>query len=278
MCGIGGFLAPKASLAWKKNVLRDLLVQASTRGEQASGLAFIDPKDGLTVMKDGVKARDFIGTDAFKEISQRLPPIVMAHARAATGGLPSGPQENDNNHPFWGKESKIAVIHNGTVEDDLWRKTVGKEGGISEKYPFVGQTDSELCLRMVETCLESAKSMEEAIMDACYNIEGSYALVYIRETEPNKIWFVKHNNPVVFALSRKEPYIVWGSTAEIIQHALTDYNFHLDYFCEPTTPKLIYEEMGENTIVTMEMLTEDPWFKITTKDFLPKGSKMTKAY
>ena len=274
MCGIFGFLAPKAGLAWKKKILRDGLIQAASRGDHAAGIAFVDPEAGLTVLKDGVRARDFVITDKFKEISQKLPAIVMAHTRAATGGTLSGPHDNNNNHPFFGTESKIAVIHNGTVEDDLWRKTVGKEGGIKEKYPFTGETDSELCLRMVETCLESANSMEEAIMDSCYNIEGSYALVYMREAEPNKMWFVRHDNPIVFALSRKEPYIVWGSTAEIIQSALTDYTFHLSYFCEPITPKLIFDEQTEGTIVTIEMLDSDPWFNITQKDFVPKGGKL----
>jgi len=274
LCGIFGFLAPKASLAWRKRVLRDGLVQAASRGDHATGIAFVDPEAGLTVLKDGVKSREFVVSEAFKEISQKLPAMVMGHTRAATGGSTCGPHDNNNNHPFLGTETKIAVIHNGNVEDDLWRKTVGKEGGINEKYPFVGQTDSELCLRMVETCLESANSMEEAIMDSCYNIEGSYALAYLREAEPRKIWFVKHNNPIVFALSRKEPYIVWGSTADIIQRAITDYTFHLNYFCEPLTPKLIFEEMTEGTIVTIEMLEEDPWFKITSKDFVPKGGKL----
>lgn len=228
----------------------------------------------MKVAKDGVKAADFTSSDLFKNATEALPAIVMGHARAATGGTPSGPHDNANNHPFFGKLSRIAMIHNGTVDDDLWRKTVGKEGGINPKYDFEGQTDSELFLRMVETCLESCATMEEAIADAAYNIEGNYALVFIRETEPSKIWFVKHNNPIVFALNEKSSYIVWGSTPDIIQHALTTYKFHLDYFCEPVSPKLVYEDQGDESIVTIELIDAEPWFKISARDFIPKGSKI----
>src|SRR5690349_13319039 len=117
MCGIAGFIAPKASQAWKAQIFRNLLNYASIRGDDATGVAFIDPIDGLTVVKDGVKPLDFIISDKFKEIEGKLPNIVMGHDRAATGKMnEAGPSDNDNNHPFFSKESGIAVIHNGTVD------------------------------------------------------------------------------------------------------------------------------------------------------------------
>jgi len=273
MCGVAGFIAPKASPAWKSRTLKELITFASVRGSDATGIAYVDPTNGLKVLKEGKKPQDFILTDAYLEATVDLPAIVMAHDRAATGGNAAGPDKNENNHPFY--DQGVAVIHNGTVDDDLWRKTVGMEGGIDKDFPFTGNTDSEVFLRMIQTNLKSDATMEEAIADTCYNIRGSYALAVLRESEPNKIWFVRHENPIVFALSPKQPHIIWASTQDIITKAATGYNFHYNFFIEPVTPKLIFEDQDENTIVTIELTPEgeDP-FRISRRRFAPYGTKL----
>lgn len=273
MCGVAGFIAPKASPAWKSRTLNELITFSAVRGDDATGIAYIDPDKGLTVLKDGVKPQDFILSDAYLAATENLPAIVMAHDRAATGGTIAGPEKNENNHPFF--DGGIAIIHNGTVDDDLWRKTVGLDGGIDKDFPFTGNTDSEVFLRMIQTNLKSDATMEEAIADSCYNIRGGYALAILNEAEPNKIRFVRHDNPIVFALSPKQPLIIWASTQDIITKAATGYQFHYNFFIEPVTPKLIFEDQDENTIVTVELTpeAEEP-FKISRRRFAPHGTKL----
>lgn len=275
MCGIVGFIAPKASQAWKARILRDLLLHSSIRGSEATGIAFVDPDKGLTVIKDGKAPTAFTESDMFKEALPKLPAIVMGHTRSATGTQLAGPHDNNNNHPFFDPKTGIAVIHNGSVKDSAWRKTVGKPGGIAEEYNFTGETDSEVFLRVLETCLKTCKTMEEAITDTCFNVDGSYALAFLRESEPNKIWFVKHDNPIVLALAPKEPLIIWGSTDDIITKAATMYKSHYGFFMEPVTPRLILDELDANTIVTVELTgSENDPFHLKWKHFAPNGTKL----
>lgn len=210
-------------------------------------------------------AEDFVKSEEFLKAAENLPPIVIGHTRAATGGNIATEHDNKNNHPFFSMESGIAVVHNGIVDDKMWRKTVGTEGGI--KRPFVGGTDSEVFLRMVETLVEDNDkiSMETAIFDSAYNISGTYALVFIKQNEPNRIWFAAHTNPLVLAYNQKENYIVFASTEKIIEEAMSEYKFFLDFFVVDQIPRLIVNALKDDYILTLDIVKEKPNFVLNTR-------------
>lgn len=272
MCGVAGVIAPLASPAWRREVLTRIIANSARRGTDAAGIAFVDPKAGLTVIKQGVAVDKFIETTEYKQGTKNLPAIVIGHTRAATGGPTADSSNNENNHPFWGKESGIAMVHNGMVQDEKWRKTVGRPKGI--KTEFMGKTDSEVILRMTETMLldtpaNKKPNMLDAISDALFNIAGSYALEFVKKDEPNKIWFAAHNNPIVFGYNPKEHYIVVGSTKDILTESMGEGFSYLDYFYTEKLPPLIFNDMENDTLVEITISKEAPYFSIEPRSFKP---------
>jgi glucosamine 6-phosphate synthetase-like amidotransferase/phosphosugar isomerase protein len=224
MCGICGIVAPGASSAWKFRTMERLLRESQSRGHDATGLAFVHPENGLVVLKNGVKAEEFVISKDFKALHECLPNIVIGHARGASRRFAAGkptadPEDNKNNHPFFSAESGIALVHNGVVDDEFWRNTAGEDNGLVR--PCTGGTDSEVLLRVLETFAERYPNEEflQNIDDMCFNVAGKYALAIINENLPNKLWLIKHKNPLVVAYIKSLNHIVFASTSDILEKA-----------------------------------------------------------
>lgn len=258
MCGIGGIIAPFSSQRWKAKVMDKLLLAAQKRGTDATGICFVDPKRGMVIVKDGKRAWDFVRENPqYKEERANFPAIVLGHCRAATKRGSTGSEDNKNNHPFFAKEARIAMIHNGLIaNDDNWRETVGQDGGLRNKPESV--VDSEVMVCAVETFFleqeEGKRTMKDAIDDAAYTISGSYTLALLKEDEPNRVYFVRHDNPLSFAWIPSEKAIVFGSTEEIIKEALEEYKEHLGYFMESIETPAIINDANEDTLVIIDIL------------------------
>lgn len=248
-----------------------LLRGAEIRGHDATGICFIDQERGMVVVKDGKPAKTFVtNNEEYMKESENFPSIVLGHCRAATKRTNTGPEDNKNNHPFFAKESGIAMIHNGLIaNDDNWRETVGQEGGLRNKPE--SPVDSEVMLMAVETFYlntpPETRTLEDAIDNACYTIAGDYALAFLKTDEPTKVRFVRHGNPVTFAWIPSQKAILFGSTESIVEEALEYYKEHLEYFMEKVTVPAIVNDMNEDTLVTIEILPPDAKvpFRIATK-------------
>lgn len=261
MCGVGGIIAPFSSSKWRAKVMDSMLVAASSRGVDATGVCFIDPERGMVIVKDGKKAFDFIRENKeYLTEKKNFPAIVLGHARAAHKRPGTGPEDNKNNHPFFAKEAKIAMIHNGLIDhDENWRDTVGQDGGLRNKPEST--VDSEVMLAAIETYyLEESdpnkRSMKDAIDHACYTMSGDYVLALLKLDEPNRVYFVRHNNPLWLAWVPEERAIVWGSTEEIIDSALTEYEYHLDYFVSTKQPLTIANEASDDYLTIVDIMPE----------------------
>lgn len=261
MCGIAGLIAPYSSAKWKSRMMDRLLFYAQVRGDDATGIAFIDQKRGLVVVKDGKPAKEFINSHkGYLEEKDSLPAIVIGHARSATKRTATGPEDNANNHPFIGPDARIAMIHNGLISDDeKWRKTVGQEGGLKNKPK--SPVDSEVMCLAVETFYlnqpKEKRSLANAIDDAAYCISGSYTLAFVKEDEPNRVWFVRHNNPLSFALIRSQNAILFGSTDKILEAALSEYKEHFNFFVETTQVPAIINDALEEHMVSIEITGDE---------------------
>lgn len=241
MCGICGFILPqnnKVSNNWKKNIIREMLINSSSRGNDACGIAYVNDANEISWWKTPEKPIDFVFSDLFNEATRELPNIVMAHNRAASKQM-GDPKDNVNNHPVIAEESGIALIHNGLIRNnEEWRKTVGKPKGIRNE--FVGEVDTEVLLRVLETFWlerdEAHESFESNIVDMCYNVEGSYTAAIMLAEQRNKIWFVRNSSPLHFAFSPKENIILFASTSEVITDSLSEQKTYLDFFHETKKP------------------------------------------
>jgi len=284
MCGICGFILPKnnhVSNGWKKRIISEMMLNSSSRGQDACGIAFIDNEGELKVYKAPGAPSRFVFSDLFNEATKNLPNIVMAHTRAASKNS-GDPANNVNNHPVYSEESGIALIHNGLIaQDAAWRKTVGKEKGILKD--FVGEVDTEVLLRVLETFWltkegagENHQSFEDNIADMCYNIAGSYTCAILQKDNANKIYFVRNSSPLSLAYSPHENIILFASSNEIIAKSLAVEETYLNFFITTNTPEgWIINTTMDDQIIVIESL--DDSFVITGEK-APIGEARKKVF
>lgn len=231
MCGIFGIIAPNKDAEWRYETIRALAIESISRGRDATGVAFVD-EGIIKVIKDGVDAGSFVRSEEFKSLEDAFPPIVIGHVRAASKihGADSA-NDNLNNHPFYNPATNIAIVHNGLVDDAMWREIEGEPGG--PEWEFTGGTDSEAILRVLETVKhrdQSTNDMLAHIDDTCFNISGKYAVAVLSGDEPDKLWLIKHDNPVCLAFFPDDNTIVFASDEKILKEVLVDVKTYLGFF------------------------------------------------
>jgi glucosamine 6-phosphate synthetase-like amidotransferase/phosphosugar isomerase protein len=294
MCGICGLIAPHSSQEWKLEKLRELLRESQKRGSDATGFVYVDPKtQNLVVEKDGSEARKFTTSEAFLNHEASLPSIVLGHTRAISMSRKDAvSSDNENNHPFFSDTSGLAIVHNGLVDDEMWRDSAGKEGGIL--FPCKGKTDSEIILRVIETIFlrdtveESVEGEEtvhiarpdmlDVLEDAAFNLAGDYVFGVVARHEPNKVWFVKKNKPLCLAHSAKERAILFASDNDFLEAVLQEIEERFEFFYDWKTPldvmmTEIDKEVAVEVTINLEG-TEDELFEFRSRAIDPP----TKVY
>ncbi|RLF43885.1 MAG: glutamine--fructose-6-phosphate transaminase (isomerizing), partial [Thermoplasmata archaeon] len=186
MCGIVGYTGYRNA----KNVIIDCLKRLEYRGYDSAGIA-INNKN-LSIFKE-------IGE--IKNLEDSLPKIKgnagLGHTRWATHGGVS----KKNAHPHVDCNKKIAVVHNGIVENFKVLKEELKKKG----HKFSSETDTEVIVHLIEE--EYKGNIEEAALLALKKIKGSYALTIICKDEPNKIIGIRKESPLVIGVGDNENFI-----------------------------------------------------------------------
>ena len=123
--------------------------------------------------------------------------LGIGHTRWATHG---GPTER-NAHPHVTQQLKVAVVHNGIIENYQSLK----ENLIKEGHIFRSETDTEVIAHLIEKYLENG--LEDAVEKATTQLEGAYALAVISEQEPGKIIAARKGSPLIIGLGNDENYV-----------------------------------------------------------------------
>ncbi|MFA6215323.1 MAG: glutamine--fructose-6-phosphate transaminase (isomerizing) [Patescibacteria group bacterium] len=208
MCGIVGYIGLKQA----SPILIDGLKRLEYRGYDSAGLAIWDGqkigqvklKGKISQLADLIKDRQLSGS------------IGIAHTRWATHGIPS----EVNAHPHFDCTGKIAIVHNGIIENFLaLRKVLQSEG-----HKFVSQTDSEVLAHLIEK-YKPGKTLEQAVILALKQVEGTYGLVVFCADEPDKIVAAKKGSPLVVGVGQGE-YLVASDASAIISY--TKHVIYLD--------------------------------------------------
>jgi len=133
----------------------------------------------------------------------------IAHVRWATHGLPT----KENAHPHTDCKNRIAVVHNGIIENfkELRRELV------EEGHQFTSDTDTEVIPHLIEKYTDNGAELEEAIRLAIQKIKGSYALAVISTLEPDKVIGVRKESPLIVGLGENE-YFIASDVPAILQH------------------------------------------------------------
>ncbi|MEW6222120.1 MAG: glutamine--fructose-6-phosphate transaminase (isomerizing) [Candidatus Hadarchaeota archaeon] len=190
MCGIVGYVGKKLAAP----VLLESLKRLEYRGYDSTGIATISK--GFHVKKEKGK---------IAEIDQKinlggLPgKIGIGHTRWATHGVPS----KTNAHPHIDNSGKIAVVHNGIIENyEELRNFLLKKG-----YKFTSETDTEVIPNLISYFMGEEKSFEAGVREALKKLKGSFALGIISTSEPEKILAVRRESPLIVGVGKGEMFL-----------------------------------------------------------------------
>ena len=203
MCGIVGYIGDKPA----QTVLLRALKKLEYRGYDSAGIAVLDK--GIRIYKDTGRV----------EILERSAPtlsgaIGIGHTRWATHGEPS----KVNAHPHVDCTGKLAVVHNGVINNCQQLR----EELIGEGHEFLSETDTEVISHLIEKYYEG--DLEAAVAEALTRLRGSYAIAVVAETE-DKIVVAKNGSPLVIGLGTNENVIA-SDVPPLLEH--TDRVIHLD--------------------------------------------------
>ena len=133
----------------------------------------------------------------------------IAHVRWATHGLPTG----KNAHPHTDCKKRIAVVHNGIIENNKELKAKLQDEG----HIFTSDTDTEVLPHLIEKYMEMGNSLEVATRLTTKDIQGSYAMAAISADEPNKIIGVRKESPLIVGVGETESFIA-SDVPAILDH------------------------------------------------------------
>ena len=200
MCGIVGcILNDKAA-----PVLLDCVQRLEYRGYDSVGIATLS---GDIYIKKGEGKID----DVQKRLDLTDLPgnMGIAHVRWATHGLPTG----KNSHPHTDCKKRIAVVHNGIIENyKKLKNKLQKEG-----HTFTSDTDTEVLPHLIEKYMEMGNSLEVATRLTMKDIKGSYAIAAISADEPDKIIGVRKESPLIVGVGETESFIA-SDVPAILEH------------------------------------------------------------
>ncbi len=198
MCGIVGYIGSQQAYP----ILIKGLHRLEYRGYDSAGVALINDNDKLHVYKTKGKVNDL---EAFCESKDITGSVGIAHTRWATHGEP-----NDiNAHPQFSPSGKIAIVHNGTIENYSVLKQALEEHGCE----FRSQTDTEVVVQLTEYIQATNQcSLIDAVREALNQVIGAYAIAVIDSDDPDTIIAARKSSPLVIGIGDGETFIASDAT------------------------------------------------------------------
>jgi len=187
MCGIIGYIGDKNAI----EIVCYGLKKVEYRGYDSAGIAF-EENNQIKLIKDVGTIINIIPEDA-KNHSKK----AIGHTRWATHGPPC----KENAHPHLDCTKKIAIIHNGIIENYLSLK----EELIKKGHRFESETDSEVLAHLIEEELKKEKNSFEAVKKAIKKIEGSFAFGIMIANE-NKLFVARKYAPLIIGIGENEMF------------------------------------------------------------------------
>ena len=255
MCGIVGYIGDRQACPVLVKGLRRL----EYRGYDSAGVALVGDDGALNDYKCKGKID---ALEHYLEDKDTAGTIGIAHTRWATHGEP-----NDTNaHPHFSADGRIAMIHNGIIENYRVLKDALSAAGVA----FRSETDSEVLVNLIEYVRDTEHcSLEEAVRLALKKVVGAYAIAIVERGNHDKIIAARQSSPMAIGVGKGE-YFISSDASSIVEY----------------THEIVYVEDGEIAViergkplqlVTLENREAD--VKVTTLDIsisdLEKGGYPT---
>ena len=204
MCGIVGYIGHEQAYP----ILMKGLQRLEYRGYDSAGVALAADSGALNVYKAKGKVADLAAFCEDKDISGSA---GIAHTRWATHGEPN----STNAHPHYSASGRLALIHNGIIENYLTLKQNLVERGIS----FRSVTDSEVLVQLVEYIMQS-NSLEllEAVQVALHQVIGAYAIAILDRENPDTIVCARQSSPLVVGLGSDGAFYLASDASPIAEY------------------------------------------------------------
>ena len=181
MCGIVGFIGEQEAAP----ILLEGLARMEYRGYDSAGLALLDPVKGLQVAK--AKGRLSVLSEKVDGGKKLFGTIGVGHTRWATHGEPS----DANSHPLLSDSGRIAVVHNGIIENYMEIKEFLQERGVL----FHSDTDTEVVAQLLDYYYQG--DILDAVQKVLHRIEGSYGLGIVCAEHPEQLIAARKDSPLV---------------------------------------------------------------------------------
>ncbi|MCM1319394.1 MAG: glutamine--fructose-6-phosphate transaminase (isomerizing) [Muribaculaceae bacterium] len=193
MCGIVGYLGDGNVY----EILINGLKRLEYRGYDSAGIALVAPSGQLNVYKTLGKVSNL---EAFCKDKNLEAKAGIAHTRWATHGEPS----DCNAHPHYSEDGKIALVHNGTIENYQVLREALQQHGCS----FQTQTDTEVLVQLIEYIRTSNDcSLIEAVREALNQVVGAYAVAIVEKDNPDTIIAARKSSPLVVGIGDNETFL-----------------------------------------------------------------------
>ena len=196
MCGIVGYVGKNQAAP----ILLEGLSKLEYRGYDSAGVAVLG-EDKITVSKTRGRLKNLY--EMIYGGMSITGNLGIGHTRWATHGEPS----DINSHPHLSKSGKIAVVHNGIIENYISLKEKLTEKG----FKFISETDTEVIAHLFEYYYKG--DLVEALSKVIHRVKGSYALGIICDDFPDKFIAVRKSSPLIVGLGSKENFIASDVTA-----------------------------------------------------------------
>ncbi len=231
MCGIVGYTGPKEAYP----IVITGLKRLEYRGYDSTGVALLD--NGLKVYKKKGRVSELEQAIFGKDLHAHC---GIGHTRWATHGEPS----DINAHPHTSASGKLAMIHNGIIENYAQLKKELTNKG----YVFTSQTDTEVLLNFIEDIKENNQcDLEEAVRVALKRVTGAYVILLLDADNPDTIIAARKGSPLVIGVGKGEHFL--GSDASPMLEYTKEVVYVNDYELAIVTPgELILKNLGNEKI------------------------------
>jgi glucosamine--fructose-6-phosphate aminotransferase (isomerizing) len=199
MCGIVGYIGRRDVAP----LLLEGLQRLEYRGYDSAGIVITGKSGELKTVKAKGRVR---------ELESRIPKRFagttgIAHTRWATHGAPS----DENAHPHLDSENKVAVVHNGIIDNaSELRAKLTADGTV-----FASETDTEVLAHLIGRA--QAETLEKKVSEALRAVEGTYGIAVMHRDFPDRIVVARNGSPVVLGIGEKEMFVA-SDVAALVAH------------------------------------------------------------
>ncbi|MEO5909642.1 MAG: glutamine--fructose-6-phosphate transaminase (isomerizing) [Pelobium sp.] len=238
MCGIVGYIGERDACS----VVIKGLHRLEYRGYDSAGIALIDDNDQLNIYKKAGKVSNLEEVLLKNNTSGK---IGMGHTRWAT----HGPPNDKNSHPHQSGDGRLAIIHNGIIEN------YGplKEELISRGHVFKSDTDTEVLIHLIEDIQKEANiDLQRAVREALKEVVGAYAIVIMSRDEPDMLIAARKGSPLVIGVGEGEYFIASDATP------IVEYTNNVIYLNDN---EIAYLKTDELLIKTIDNTIKTPYIQ-----------------